>query len=267
MKSCGIYIITNLKDRKVYIGSAVDIQGRFRAHKSLLRRNRHTNKHFQNAWNKDGEDFFIFEILEEVSRERLIEREVYYVDLYDSRNTDRGYNFLFPDRRKGEFHHTEETKRKIGEASKYQVRSPVSSETKEKIAKIRRGKTYEEIFGSERASFLKERARVRGLANASRQRERLQGKSYEEIYGEEKAKRVREKLHQAVDRPQSEQKREKCRVAKLKELNPMYRVISRDLRESIILQYQAGTSRKQIAITTGLTAYLIRKVLQEEGCL
>jgi very-short-patch-repair endonuclease len=50
-----------------------------------------------------------------------------------------------------------------------------------KIADDRRGKTYEEIYGEEKALLLKEKAKQRFL-----------GKTYKEIYGEEKAKQIKE---------------------------------------------------------------------------
>ena len=63
--TCGIYKITNTANGKVYIGSSVDVHGRFNCHRSDLRNNRHGNQHLQNAWNLYGENSFVFEIIEE----------------------------------------------------------------------------------------------------------------------------------------------------------------------------------------------------------
>jgi len=49
-----------------------------------------------------------------------------------------------------------------------------------KLGKIRRGKTYEELFGEEKAKELKEKCRLRFL-----------GKSYEELYGKDKANQLK----------------------------------------------------------------------------
>lgn len=36
---------------------------------------------------KDGVENFLFEVLEEVPRDKLNEREVYWIDFYDTKNT------------------------------------------------------------------------------------------------------------------------------------------------------------------------------------
>ena len=63
MKQQGIYKIRNLVNKKFYVGSSNNVYERFRAHKKLLRGNRHHCKHLQAAWNKYGEDCFVFKIV------------------------------------------------------------------------------------------------------------------------------------------------------------------------------------------------------------
>ena len=53
MKS-GIYIITNLINKKSYYGSSYDITGRWSDHKWMLKNNCHDNPYLQNSWNKYG---------------------------------------------------------------------------------------------------------------------------------------------------------------------------------------------------------------------
>ena len=89
MKS-GIYKIVNLVNDKVYVGSAVNAENRWYKHKSRLRLNKHHSIKLQNSWNKYGFNNFKFEIIEECNQEKLIEREQYYIDSYDSYNN--GYN-------------------------------------------------------------------------------------------------------------------------------------------------------------------------------
>lgn len=62
----GIYKIINVINNKFYVGSAVDFTARKRRHWWALRSQRHANKHLQAAWNKYGEQAFIFVIVEEL---------------------------------------------------------------------------------------------------------------------------------------------------------------------------------------------------------
>ena len=63
----GIYKIINIINSKFYVGSAVDLKRRKTRHFSELRGNKHNNRHLQSAWNKYGEQAFVFVVLEEVS--------------------------------------------------------------------------------------------------------------------------------------------------------------------------------------------------------
>tara|TARA_R110000868_G_C10688432_1_gene748089 strand:- start:38 stop:742 length:705 start_codon:yes stop_codon:yes gene_type:complete len=65
----GIYKIINVVNNKFYVGSSVDLRKRKSKHFSELRHNKHNNKHLQRAWNKYGEDSFIFVIVEELTRD------------------------------------------------------------------------------------------------------------------------------------------------------------------------------------------------------
>lgn len=61
-----IYRITNMANSHFYIGSADSFARREWQHKYDLRRGAHKNPRLQAAWNKYGEEMFVFEILEEV---------------------------------------------------------------------------------------------------------------------------------------------------------------------------------------------------------
>lgn len=88
----GVYSITNLKNGKLYIGSSNNIYRRWRDHKNLLKKDKHHSNHLQRAWNKYGEENFIFKILEECNEDILLKREQYYIDLYVSYDNEFGYN-------------------------------------------------------------------------------------------------------------------------------------------------------------------------------
>lgn len=63
MHNCGVYQIRNTVNGHVYIGSSRDIQQRWGGHKWDLRNGVHDNEHLQRAWNKYGEDAFVFETI------------------------------------------------------------------------------------------------------------------------------------------------------------------------------------------------------------
>lgn len=56
----GIYTITHVVSQRVYVGQTINFRVRWMCHKRDLRLNKHRNVHLQNAWNKHGEDAFVF---------------------------------------------------------------------------------------------------------------------------------------------------------------------------------------------------------------
>lgn len=88
-----IYAIRNISDGKVYVGQTVkSFNKRKNCHLSMLRRNKHDNRHLQNSFNKYGENVFKFEILELCDYNDSDEREIYWINQYDSCNRLYGYN-------------------------------------------------------------------------------------------------------------------------------------------------------------------------------
>jgi group I intron endonuclease len=59
-KISGIYAIYCVGNNKFYIGSSKNIYRRWVVHREKLRLKRHSNIYLQNAWDKYGEDFFLF---------------------------------------------------------------------------------------------------------------------------------------------------------------------------------------------------------------
>ena len=89
-KVCGIYKITCLINKQSYIGQSVDIKERFRQHiKSGLSHTTTSNKLYQEMY-KQGPENFTFEVLEEVSRDKLNERETYWIEFYQTKEI--GFN-------------------------------------------------------------------------------------------------------------------------------------------------------------------------------
>lgn len=71
----------NVTNRKIYIGSSINIYVRLLKHQSLLKYNKHENEHLQNSVNKYGIDSFIFFALDFCDKEYLTKLEQYYIDL------------------------------------------------------------------------------------------------------------------------------------------------------------------------------------------
>lgn len=76
----GIYQITNLVNKKVYIGSSENIAKRWVHHKSNLRNNKHHSFHLQRSYNKHGEEIFSFSILATCPVEYLLKLEQWFLD-------------------------------------------------------------------------------------------------------------------------------------------------------------------------------------------
>lgn len=68
----GIYAITNQINGKRYIGSAVNLTGRWRVHRSDLRKGRHHSLVLQRAYDKYGADAFTYSVLLYCSKSDLL---------------------------------------------------------------------------------------------------------------------------------------------------------------------------------------------------
>lgn len=89
----GIYYIKNIINGKHYIGSSINIKNRINQHKWLLSNNRSHSPKLQNAYNKYGIAAFCFDSIEFCEKEKLSEREKYWIVFYDS--IANGYNLSF----------------------------------------------------------------------------------------------------------------------------------------------------------------------------
>ena len=85
-KPCGIYKITNTLNGMIYIGKSVEIAPRrWSEHiKSSLNIGTISHTKIHDAINKDGINNFTFEILEECDKDKLAEREKYWISFYNS---------------------------------------------------------------------------------------------------------------------------------------------------------------------------------------
>lgn len=133
-KASGIYRIKNQVDGECYIGSAVNLLRREGEHLRNLRRGEHCNPCLQAAFDKYGEEAFIFEVLEHTRPENLIEREQHYFDMLKPE-----YNIAPIAGSSLGFRHSPETRRKISETLKGHS---VSEETRRKLSDARSGERH-----------------------------------------------------------------------------------------------------------------------------
>lgn len=135
MTISGIYQIRNLINSKVYIGSTKDIKYRWSEHRSNMRRNKHNNPHLQSAFNKYGEENFVFEILL-ICEPFELDR---YEDEVEKYNRPNCYNIREITKSNLGFHQSEDTKKKIGNSVRGRVHSKDSIE---RMREVHRGKQY-----------------------------------------------------------------------------------------------------------------------------
>lgn len=183
MKS-GIYKITNIINSKFYIGSSVDLQKRKREHFRFLNKNSHGNNLLQKQYNKYGNNNLIFEILENIDCEKLIEAEQKYLDLYYD-NQKQCLNLCPTARNMLGFKFSDESKQKMSKSwstlrkdnlIKQSIENNIYftpenssgdknkffgkrhfNETKILLSKIRINKSYEELYGKEKSQKIKDK--------------------------------------------------------------------------------------------------------------
>lgn len=87
----GIYKITNIKNKKSYIGRSVNTRSRIVEHiKSSLGLGSIADQAIHHAMREEGLENFMFELLEDCEKDQLAEREKYYIDIFQS--NIHGYN-------------------------------------------------------------------------------------------------------------------------------------------------------------------------------
>lgn len=85
----GIYCIKNTMTGSCYVGSAVNIPGRWRSHLHNLRHHKKSPPKLQRAWDKYSELAFEFVVLESCPKDQLLDREQHHIDLLKPRYNTR----------------------------------------------------------------------------------------------------------------------------------------------------------------------------------
>lgn len=139
----GIYIINNIINNKVYVGSSSNIERRWKKHKSLLKNNKHHSKYLQSSWNTYGEENFHFIVIEEVKNSlHLIAVEQTFLDYFKSYDKENGYNHLRIANSNLGMKLDQKTKDKIRNAN---IGKTLCQETKNKIRDGNLGKKHKDL--------------------------------------------------------------------------------------------------------------------------
>lgn len=84
-KVSGIYKITYVGNNKTYIGKSVDVANRWSEHiKSSLEIGTIAKNQLYTLMKEKGAENFTFELLEEVNKDKLLERESYWIKFYET---------------------------------------------------------------------------------------------------------------------------------------------------------------------------------------
>lgn len=130
---CGAYVLKHPSTGKMYIGSSINMYGRYFNHQGALRANRHKNPNLQAAFNACDKLDFVFYKTDD--REEAFKLEQALIDYYMPQGVlfNVGEDVHAPNLGR-EF--SEETKEKI---SKVRTGTKASEETKAKLSKMRKG--------------------------------------------------------------------------------------------------------------------------------
>ncbi len=168
----GVYQIRCLINNKIYIGSTSNFSIRWRQHRDLLSKRKHHAPYLQHAWEKHGEDQFVFEELEVIPNEKslLIEAEQRHLDLSMPCNPKIGYN--------------------VSPTAGSRLGAPCSPETRALLSEINTGKrrsseTRAKISENTKASWRDQGFRDKVLKSNKVRKQSY--KNYIEILGETKS--------------------------------------------------------------------------------
>lgn len=138
--SC-VYGIFNIQNGKCYIGSTKDVSKRWSEHLASLEAQRHGSSHLQYSWNLYGAVAFRFMTIEECPEDKLIEREQYWIEYFESYNGDLGYNSRRNAATSAGHKLSDETKHKMSLARKGRKNSDIA---RQRISAAKMGHTITE---------------------------------------------------------------------------------------------------------------------------
>jgi len=182
----GIYKITS-PTGSIYIGQSKKIESRISHYRGALCRSQFR---IYNSINKHGWGSHVFEVIEECEESILNEREIFYIKLFDTFNTEHGMNL-----RPGGGNHklSEDSKRRISIGNKGKKRSEHHSL---RMSKLHKGKKLSEEHrqalkkantGSKRSAEVK-----MNMSKAQKERTYIASESIRRSISEKAKKRISE---------------------------------------------------------------------------
>lgn len=189
----GIYKIENIKNGKIYIGSSIDIDKRIDRHKNELIKNKHVNSHLQRDFNKYGIDYYTFECIELCDDDNLRVLEQKYLDeIFSNEEYYRKYYNIGKEATGGDNLSNNPNRLEIIKKIKNGLFKRYNNESE--LDKLKRRENLKGLnnpnFGKKWCKEKRDRMSLQRKGMESK----IKGKSYEDIYGEDKAKILKENI-------------------------------------------------------------------------
>jgi group I intron endonuclease len=213
-RTSGVYTITNTVNGKQYVGSSQDIQLRWQQHRTHLHTKIHHSPYLQHAWDKYGEEAFVFGIVEEIVPEQCLDCEQCWLDTLQP-----AYNILPHAKGSRGYHLSDSTIEKLRTKAVGRP-SPMEGKHHTEAAKEKIRKTREERQipppAKDRVVSDKTRARMRAAKKGKPLSEAARLANMEYLIGHELSPENREKLLQAnLGKKHSSERVEKNRLSHL----------------------------------------------------
>lgn len=228
----GVYLIRNLVNSKVYVGSSADLSRRWIVHKNDLKNGRQHNRHLQSAFNKYGPDAFDFVVLEVIDLQAgaaLRGAEQVWIDRLKACDRSHGYNIIPNSQHKF-----------------------LSDETKALLSAVRTGKRLSDSHCDAIRQALKRR--YAAAPKPKRAREKKAPVSLAE---------VSRKISAALQgHPVSAETRARISAAKAGKPQLTRRALTREQREAIRAKHASGKNFCELGREYGVSRVTIRNVIR-----
>jgi hypothetical protein len=212
-KKAGVYKLTCVNNGKIYIGKSVNIHARLGQHRRCR-----GAYYFDYAIAKYGWDSFTVEILEIFENfdklrdnNTLLERESYYIKLFDSANKEVGYNLCSYSTDRTGRKHSDETKNKM------RLSHLGKKHTDDAKAKMSRNQSGKKITEEHKTKL---RLSNLGVPRSEETKKRMSESKKGIIFSDEHKRNLRkpksEEFKQNLRKPRSEEIKEKIRLGHLK---------------------------------------------------